>query len=97
MDEPFGALDAQTRLTVQSEFLKVWEGTGKTVIFVTHDLAEAVLMADRVLVMSARPGRIRSSHAVELPRPRQLDELRFDPTFTEIERTIWNEVHDEAS
>jgi NitT/TauT family transport system ATP-binding protein len=95
MDEPFGALDAQTRLAVQSEFLRVWEGTGKTVIFVTHDLSEAVLLADRVLVMSARPGRIRYSHVVELPRPRQLSELRFDPTFVAIERTIWNEVHHE--
>ncbi len=96
MDEPFGALDARTRLTVQSEFLKVWEGTGKTVIFVTHDLSEAVLMADRVLVMSTRPGRIRSDYAVELPRPRQLNELRFDPTFIAIERAIWNEFRDET-
>lgn len=95
MDEPFGALDAQTRLTVQSEFLKVWEGTGKTAIFVTHDISEAVLMADRVVVMSARPGRIRSDHAVALPRPRELNELRFDPAFVAIERAIWNEVHDE--
>ncbi len=93
MDEPFGALDAQTRLAVQSEFLRVWEGTGKTVVFVTHDLSEAVLMADRVVVMTARPGRIRGSHAVELPRPRRLSELRFDPTFVATERAIWDEVH----
>lgn len=96
MDEPFGALDAQTRLTVQSEFLKVWEGTGKTAIFVTHDISEAVLMADRVLVMSARPGHIRSDHTVDLSRPRQLNELRFDPSFVAVERAIWNEVHDEV-
>jgi NitT/TauT family transport system ATP-binding protein len=97
MDEPFGALDAQTRLTVQSEFLRVWEGTGATVIFVTHDLAEAVLMADRVLVMSARPGRIRSSHVIDLNRPRKLSDLRFDPVFIATERAIWNELHHEIT
>jgi NitT/TauT family transport system ATP-binding protein len=97
MDEPFGALDAQTRLAVQSEFLNAWEGTGTTVLFVTHDLSEAVLMADRVLVMSVRPGRILSDHAVKLPRPRQLGDLRFDPTFVATQRAIWNELHDDRS
>jgi NitT/TauT family transport system ATP-binding protein len=93
MDEPFGALDAQTRITVQSEFLHVWEASGKTVIFVTHDLSEAVLMADRVIVMSPRPGRITLDHTIELERPRQLRELRFDERFQAIERQIWEELH----
>lgn len=95
MDEPFGALDAQTRVTVQEEFLQAWESTSSTVIFVTHDLGEAVLLADRVIVMSARPGQIRLDHKVDLPRPRQLRELRFDPQFMATERQIWEELHHE--
>lgn len=95
MDEPFGALDAQTRLKVQMEFLELWSTTAKTVILVTHDLEEAVLMADRVIVMSARPGRIKSDTLVPLPRPRHIDELRFDSTFRDIEHQIWRELRDE--
>ena len=95
MDEPFGALDAQTRLTVQAEFIELWESEGKTVIFVTHDLEEAVLLADRVIVMTARPGRIKSDTIIDLPRPRVLDELRFDEKFKEAEHRIWRELRDE--
>ena len=95
MDEPFGALDAQTRLTVQSEFVELWEGEAKTVIFVTHDLEEAVLLADRVIVMTARPGRIKSDTIVDLPRPRHIDELRFDDAFKEAEHKIWEQLRDE--
>ena len=95
MDEPFGALDAQTRLTVQTEFIELWESEGKTVIFVTHDLEEAVLLADRVIVMTARPGRIKSDTIIELPRPRVLDELRFDEKFKKAEHRIWSELRDE--
>ena len=89
------ALDAQTRLTVQAEFLELWYETHKTVIFVTHDLDEAVLLADRVIVMTARPGRIKSDTIVDLPRPRVIDELRFDPAFREIEHKIWEELRGE--
>lgn len=95
MDEPFGALDAQTRLRIQSEFLSVWEESGRTVLFVTHDLSEAVLMADRVIVMSARPGRIRLDRRIELPRPRPLRELRLDDRFVKIEREVYEELNDE--
>jgi NitT/TauT family transport system ATP-binding protein len=96
MDEPFGALDAQTRLTLQEEFLRVWEGSGRTVLFVTHDLGEAVLMADRVVVMSARPGRIRLDRPVHLPRPRQLRELRVADEFLSIEREVYKELQNET-
>lgn len=96
MDEPFGALDAQTRLTVQSEFVALWEAAAdKTVILVTHDLEEAVLLADRVIVMTARPGRIKSDTIIDLPRPRLIDELRFDNRFKEAEHRIWEELRDE--
>jgi len=88
-------LDAQTRLTVQAEFIELWESEGKTVIFVTHDLEEAVLLADRVIVMTARPGRIKSDTIIDLPRPRVLDELRFDDKFKEAEHRIWRELRDE--
>ena len=96
LDEPFGALDAQTRHKVQSEFISLWESNpGKTVIFVTHDLEEAVLLADRVIVMTARPGKIKSDTLVPMSRPRDLDALKFDPIFTETEQRIWRELRDE--
>jgi NitT/TauT family transport system ATP-binding protein len=96
LDEPFSALDAQTRLAVQAEFIALWEARPhKTVILVTHDLEEAVLLADRVIVMTARPGRIKSDTFIDLPRPRDIDELRFDERFREAEHRIWKELRDE--
>ena len=81
---------------MQSEFISLWESNpGKTVIFVTHDLEEAVLLADRVIVMTARPGKIKSDTTVPIPRPRIVDELKFDPVFTETEHKIWKELRDE--
>jgi NitT/TauT family transport system ATP-binding protein len=95
MDEPFGALDAQTRVKVQSEFLSLWEGTHKTVIFVTHDLSEAVLLADRVIVMTQRPARIKMDRVVDIARPRRPEDQLFDPRLDEIEQEVWQELRDE--
>ncbi len=97
MDEPFGALDAQTRLIVQMQFLELWAETGKTVILVTHDLEEATLLADRVIVIGARPGYIKSDTMIDIARPRNIDELRFDQNFADIEHQIWKELRDELS
>ena len=84
MDEPFGALDAQTRSTLQRVLVDVWEKTQKTVMFITHDVREATYLADRVIVMSARPGRITAEVRIALPRPRDI----LSPGFVEIERKL---------
>lgn len=85
MDEPFGALDAQTRLMMQESLLNIWKEFGTTVLFITHDVDEAIFLADRVLVMSASPGRIIADIAVDLPRPR-LPEITADARFAELKR-----------
>jgi len=90
MDEPFGALDAQLRLVMHDELLKLWSGTDKTIVFVTHDLAEALTLADRVAVFSARPGRIRAIETVDLPRPRDVFRIRFDPHFGALHDRLWS-------
>ena len=90
MDEPFGALDAQLRLTLQRELLRICRELGKTVLFVTHDLDEAIALADRCIVFSARPGRILRELSVNLPRERDLLALRFDPAYLEITRALWD-------
>lgn len=95
LDEPFSALDAQTRISVQNEFLRLWENTASTVILVTHDIAEAVLLADRVIVMTARPGKIKSDQIINIPRPRRVDVLLDDEKFKEHESKIWRELRDE--
>jgi ABC-type nitrate/sulfonate/bicarbonate transport system ATPase subunit len=87
LDEPFGALDAQTRLEMQQWLLEVWAETGRTVLFVTHDVDEAIFLSDRVLVMGPRPGRIVDELAIGLPRPRRLDALT-DPAFTAAKQRI---------
>jgi NitT/TauT family transport system ATP-binding protein len=89
MDEPFGALDAQLKLVLQAELLRTWEGSGKTLIFVTHDLTEAISLADRVIIMSNRPGTIRDIEQIDLPRPRDIFSIRFLPRFGEYFERLW--------
>lgn len=89
MDEPFGALDAQLRLILQAELLRIWEEKKKTVIFVTHDLDEAVTLADRVVVFTSRPGTIRKVKEVPLPRPRDVFQIRFSEEFGRIHSELW--------
>lgn len=96
MDEPFGALDAQTKLLVQELFLTSWEKHRRTVLFVTHDLAEAIVMSDRIVVMSARPGRIIAEHRVPFPRPRNLAQARSTPRFLQLWDALWNDLRGEA-
>jgi NitT/TauT family transport system ATP-binding protein len=90
MDEPFGPLDAQTRILIGREFLAIWEQLSKSVLFVTHDVEEAIALSDRVLVMSPRPGRIVAEFSIDLPRPRDYEEIRFEPQFRELQRSIWH-------
>ena len=91
MDEPFAALDAQTRELMQAELLKIWAEARKTVLFITHQINEAVFLADRVAVMSGRPGRVKGVFAVPFERPRALS-MKRDPRFLEIEDAIWQVV-----
>src|SRR3954451_9603650 len=95
MDEPFGALDAQTRETMQEEVTHLWERTKKTIVFVTHDIEEAVYLGDRVVVLSARPGRIKEEVKIDLPRPRTL-EAKKSIQCHEYRNHIWDLVRSEA-
>jgi len=88
MDEPFGAVDAQTREQLQEELLKIWSKTDTTVIFVTHSIDESVYLSDRVIVMQSRPGRIKEEVRVELPRPRWEGDVKADPRFAELRARI---------
>jgi NitT/TauT family transport system ATP-binding protein len=94
MDEPFAAVDAQTRETMQDELLNIWEKTGKTVIFVTHSIEEAVGLADRVAVMSKNPGRVKEVVNVALPRPRRIADVRNTTDFSLISHHIWELLQD---
>jgi NitT/TauT family transport system ATP-binding protein len=96
MDEPFGPLDAQTRLILQNQLLDLWQEEKKTIIFITHDLGEAVALADRVMVMSARPGRIKTIASVPIPRPRDLFEIHKDERFLATYQTLWLSLEDEV-
>lgn len=96
LDEPFGPLDAQTRLQLQDLLLRLWqERPETTLVFITHDLTEAIALGDRVVVMSARPGRVRESVPVDLPRPRDIYTIHTDPKFRMIYDEIWEHLADE--
>jgi NitT/TauT family transport system ATP-binding protein len=95
MDEPFGALDAQTRTVLQEELLRVWESERKTVLYVTHSIDEAVYMSDRIVLLTARPGRIKAEYSVELPRPRNM-EMRGWNSYTKMSLDIWACLRDEV-
>ena len=96
MDEPFSALDMQTRTLMQDELLGLWSSTGGSVVFVTHDLEEAVALADRVFVLSARPATLKRVYQIDLPRPRVMSEVRYDPQFIELSKRIWADLREEV-
>jgi NitT/TauT family transport system ATP-binding protein len=95
MDEPFGALDEQTRFLMGLELLRIWEATGKTILFITHSIAEAIQLSDRVLVLSARPSVVREEVRIDLPRPRTIDTLTTDACKA-IEHRLWDILKVEA-
>jgi len=96
MDEPFAALDVQTRQNMENELLGLWQETRKTVLFITHDLEEAIALADRVIVLTASPAAIKGVYDVDLPRPRDVVEIRLNPDFTRLYRQIWADLRDEV-
>jgi NitT/TauT family transport system ATP-binding protein len=96
MDEPFSALDVQTRSIMSDELLGLWELTRPSVVFVTHDLEEAIALADKVVVLTAGPATVKAVFPVDLPRPRTAQEIRFDPRFVELYQRIWEALRDEV-
>lgn len=96
MDEPFGSLDAQTRIILQDELLRIWEQKRMTVCFVTHNIEEAILLGDRICVMTARPGSVKATILVELPRPRT-PELRMSAAFTNLYKQVWELLKEEVN
>lgn len=96
MDEPFASLDEQSKLILQDQLLKIWEETRKTVVFITHSLEEAVALGDRVIVMSARPGRIRAEYTIDLQRPRSVLSLKEDRRFVDLVAEVWRVLRGEV-
>jgi NitT/TauT family transport system ATP-binding protein len=96
MDEPFSALDVQTRNMMENELLGIWARDNKTVIFVTHDLEEAIALSDVVIVMTARPGRIKSVREIKLPRPRDILDIRLERSFHDLYTRLWEDMRDEV-
>lgn len=95
MDEPLGALDAQTRMLMQEQLTELWEKERKTVVLVTHSIEEALLLGDQIVMMSARPGRVKEIIKVPFERPRQID-IEQDPLFTQMKQEIWDSLRDEV-
>ncbi|MBM3451480.1 MAG: ATP-binding cassette domain-containing protein, partial [Armatimonadetes bacterium] len=97
MDEPFGPLDAQTRLVLQDWLLRLWEGTGRTIVFVTHDLVEAIALSDRVAVFTRTPGAIKAIRDVSLPRPRDVFHIHQTHGFGGLYEQLWNDLKEEIA
>jgi NitT/TauT family transport system ATP-binding protein len=97
MDEPFGALDAQTKMQLEELLLELWQEAGSTVIFITHDLSEAIAVGDRVIVMAPRPGRIVADVEIDLPRPRHVSALQTDPQYHALYARIWSSMEEAFS
>ncbi|HLY28278.1 MAG TPA: ABC transporter ATP-binding protein [Aggregatilineales bacterium] len=96
MDEPFSALDVQTRSLMEDELLYIWGSSLASVIFVTHDLEEAIALADRVVVLTAAPATVKGIYSIDLPRPRNVTEIRFNPTFVKLYQQIWESLRTEV-
>ncbi len=97
MDEPFGPLDAQTRVILQDQLLRLWAATKKTIVFITHDLVEAIALGDRVVVMTSRPGRVKCITDVPIPRPRDVFQIHESREFRATHETLWRELRPEVS
>ena len=96
MDEPFSALDVQTRTLMEDELLNLWSSQKASVVFVTHDLEEAISLADRVCVLTAGPATVKGIYTIDLPRPRNVAEIRFEPHFVQLYQQIWEDLRDEV-
>ena len=96
MDEPFSALDVQTRALMENELLGLWSSLNASVVFITHDLEEAIALADRVIVITAGPGTIKGTYSIDLPRPRNVSEIRFDTRFVQLYQEIWQDLREEV-
>jgi len=96
MDEPFSALDVQTRSLMENELMAIWQRERKTVVFITHDLEEAIALSDNVVVLSARPTRVKGVYPIPLPRPRNVLDIRSDIEFHGLYTTLWNDMRDEV-
>ncbi|MGI4814296.1 MAG: ABC transporter ATP-binding protein [Janthinobacterium lividum] len=97
MDEPFAALDEQNKIVLQSELLRIWSASRKTVVFITHSIDEALVLGDRILVMSKRPGKLKADLRVNFPRPRAVYDLKDDPEYARLSREIWLMLGDEVT
>jgi len=96
MDEPLASLDEQTKLLVQDDLLRVWEGSHKTVVYITHSLDEAIVLGDRVIVMTARPGKLKSVVDIDLPRPRNVLDMQSNAAFFDVRSRIWTALREEV-
>jgi NitT/TauT family transport system ATP-binding protein len=97
MDEPFASVDAQTRVILQEQLLEIWERERRTMVFITHSIEEAILMGDRVAVLSTRPGRVKDTRDIPVGHPRRIADILEDPRFGELRNRVWAELKSEAS